>query len=148
MGILNVIQGNKLYLDTNIWIYALEGYPAFIQDLNQLFQSIAQGNLNAVTSELSLAEALVKPFQNQNLAQQQTYKQFISSSQNLSVIPISRDILIEAARLRGSINIKIPDAIHAATALLTQCSTFITNDQGFQRIPAISVVLLSQISSP
>jgi predicted nucleic acid-binding protein len=68
MGILDAIQGNRVYLDTNIWIYASEGYPPFIYNLSQLFQSIDQGNLNAVTSELSLAEALVKPFQNQDLA--------------------------------------------------------------------------------
>jgi predicted nucleic acid-binding protein len=77
MGILDAIQGNLVYLDVNIWIYALEGYPAYIQDLTQLFQSIDQGNLTAVTSELSLAKALVKPIQNQDLAQQTTYKQFI-----------------------------------------------------------------------
>ncbi|MEH2106079.1 type II toxin-antitoxin system VapC family toxin [Nostoc sp.] len=56
MGILDTIQGTKVYLDTNIWIYALEGYPAFVQDLTQLFQSIDRGNLSVVTSELLLAE--------------------------------------------------------------------------------------------
>ncbi len=40
MGILDAIQGNRIYLDTNIWIYALEGYPAFIQNLTHLFQSM------------------------------------------------------------------------------------------------------------
>lgn len=147
MGILDAIQGNRIYLDTNIWIYALEGYPAFIQDLTQLFQSIVQGNVIAVTSELSLAEALVKPLQNQDVAQQTTYKEFISSSQNLSVFPISRDILIEAARIRAHVHIKLPDAIHAATAILTRCSTFLTNDHRFQNVPGISVILLSQITS-
>ena len=146
MGILDAIQGNRIYLDTNIWIYALEAYPAFVQDLTQLFQSIDQGNLSAITSELSLAEVLVKPFQNQDLAQQQMYKQFIRASQNVSVFPVSRDILIEAARLRASFNLKLPDAIHAATALLTQCSTFLTNDQRFQCVPTLPVVLLSQIT--
>lgn len=34
-------------------------------------------------------------------------------------------------RFRASINIKLPDAIHAATAMLTQCSTFLSNDQRF-----------------
>jgi predicted nucleic acid-binding protein len=148
MGILTAIQGNRVYLDTNIWIYALEGYPLFVQDLTQLLQTIDQGNLSAVTSELSIAEVLVKPFQNQDLIQQATYKQVISSSQNLSVIPVNRQILIEAAKLRANVNIKLPDAIHAATALLTQCSTFLTNDQRFQVIPNLTVVLLSQISSP
>ncbi len=33
MGIIDAIQGTKVYLDTNIWIYALEGHPAFAQDL-------------------------------------------------------------------------------------------------------------------
>lgn len=147
MGILDAIQGNRVYLDTNIWIYASEGYPAFIHDLTQLFQSIDRGNLSAVTSELSLAEALVKPFQNQDLAKQTIYKQLISNSQNLTVIPVNRDVLIEAARLRANVNIKLPDAIHAATALLTQCSTFVTNDQRFQNVPGLTVVLLSQITS-
>ena len=112
-----------------------------------MFQSIDQGNLSGGTSELSLAKALVKPYQNQDLAQQAIYKQFICSSQQLSVIPVSRDVLIEAARLRASANIKLPDAIHAATALLTQCSTFLTNDKRFQVVPNLSVVLLSQITS-
>ena len=147
MGILDNIQGKLVYLDTNIWIYALEGYPEFIQDLTQLFQSIEQGNLSAVTSELSLAEALVKPFQNQDLAQQTTYKQAINNSQNLIVVPVSRQVLIEAAKLRAVVNIKLPDAIHAATALLTQCSTFLTNDQRFESVPGLSVILLSQINS-
>ncbi len=104
--------------------------------------------MSVVTSELSLAEVLVKPFQNQNLAQQTTYKQLISNSQNLTVIPVSRQILIEAAQLRASINIKLPDAIHATTALLAQCSTFLTNDRRFQSVPNLSVILLSQINSP
>lgn len=148
MGILDAIQGTKVYLDTNIWIYALEGHPAFVQDLTQLFQSIDRGNLSVVSSELSLAEVLVKPFQNQDLAQQTTYKQLIINSQNLTVIPVNRQVLIEAAQLRASINIKLPDAIHAATALLTQCSTFLTNDQHFRSVPELSVILLSEINSP
>ncbi|MHC5736342.1 type II toxin-antitoxin system VapC family toxin [Nostoc sp.] len=148
MGILDAIQCTKVYLDTNIWIYALEGYPAFVQDLTQLFQSIDRGNLSVVTSELSLAEVLVKPVQNHDLAQQTTYQQLIINSQNLRVIPVSRQVLIEAAQLRASINIKLPDAIHAATALLTQCSTFLTNDQRFRSVPNLSVFLLSEMNSP
>ncbi|MGK7903294.1 MAG: type II toxin-antitoxin system VapC family toxin [Hormoscilla sp.] len=148
MGILDAINGDIVYLDTNILIYALEGYPAFIQDLTQLFQSIDRGDLMAVTSELSLAEALVKPIKERNLAQQATYKQTIRNSLKLSVIPVRREVLVQAAELRAAVNLKLPDAIHAATALLTQCSTFLTNDQRFQVVPGLSVVLLSEITSP
>ena len=148
MGILSAIQGNQIYLDTNIWIYALEGFPAFAQELTTLFNNIDQGNLTAVASELSLAEVLVKPIQNANTTQQETYKQAISSTPNLRVIPVQRDILIEAAQLRSAVNLKLPDAIHAATALTAQCSTFLTNDQRFQTVPGFQVVLMSQVISP
>jgi predicted nucleic acid-binding protein len=131
MGLLSALNGDRIYLDVNIWTYALEGYPAFVQDLTQLFQSIDRGTLAAFTSELSLAEALVKPLQAQNISQQEIYKQAIANRQNVSVIPVQREILIEAAQLRATTKLKLPDAIHFATALQTSCQTFLTNDQGF-----------------
>lgn len=98
MGNLTAIQGNRVYLDTNIWIYALEEHPNFAVALAELFQIIDQGGLAAVTSELSLAEALVKPMTDQNLPRHIEYRQVISSRRNLRVIPVQRAILIEAAR--------------------------------------------------
>ena len=38
MNILNAIQGMRVYLDTNIWIYTWEEYPTFVTDLRELFQ--------------------------------------------------------------------------------------------------------------
>ena len=148
MGLLTKLQGTQIYLDTNIWIYALEGFPAFAPELTDLFQSIDQGHLTAVTSELSLAEVLVKPIQNGNASQQDTYKQAISNAPNLQVIPVDRAILIEAAHVRATTSLKLPDAIHAATALTAQCSTFLTNDQRFQVLSGLQVILLSQLISP
>jgi predicted nucleic acid-binding protein len=42
MGLLNSLQGDRIYLDVNIWIYALEGYPGFRSDLTALFQAMRQ----------------------------------------------------------------------------------------------------------
>lgn len=148
MGILTAIQGNRIYLDANIWIYALEAYPDFAASLSELFQAIDRGGLNAVTSELSLAEALVKPISDQNVPRQIEYRQAISSRRNLRVIPVQRTILIEAARLRATGNLKLPDAIHVATASITQCTTFLTNDQGLRSVTEVPVIILSQSISP
>ncbi len=43
MGIIQKIQGGRVYLDANIFIYALEGYPSFIEVLNELFTAIDNG---------------------------------------------------------------------------------------------------------
>jgi predicted nucleic acid-binding protein len=156
MGLLNVLQSNsssgqlnkRIYLDTNIWIYALEGFPAFVEELAALFQSIDQGIFMAVISELTLAEVLVKPMQNKNLAQQNTYQQAITSNPHLQVIPVQRDLLISAAQLRMSANLKLPDAIHAATALISQCSILLTNDAKFQNVSGLQTIILSQAIAP
>jgi predicted nucleic acid-binding protein len=39
----------------------------------------------------------------------------------------------------------LPDAIHAATALRTDCTTFITNDRQLKKLTHIPVVLLSEV---
>jgi len=79
MGILTAIQGDRIYFDTNVWIYAVESYSAFIQELLVLLQSIDQGNQVAITSGLSLAEVLVKPLREQNPARQKAYTKAIVS---------------------------------------------------------------------
>ncbi|MBC7527815.1 MAG: PIN domain-containing protein, partial [Chthonomonadaceae bacterium] len=62
------------------------------------------------------------------------------------LLPITKDVLREAARLRATISgLKTPDAIHAATALLNQCRLFITNDRGFLRVPGLNTAILDDV---
>lgn len=51
-----------------------------------------------------------------------------------SFMLVDRDILITAARLRAEQGLKLPDAIHAATAQLTHCERWLTNDARFSLI--------------
>ncbi|WGV28385.1 type II toxin-antitoxin system VapC family toxin [Halotia branconii] len=147
MVIVNAIQGERVYLDTNIFIYAIEGYLDFVDELNQLFDSIDAGNFRAFTSELTLAEVLVRPLMDGNLEIQAVYQQALQSSEVLEVVAVSRDVLIEAARLRAVANLRLPDAIHGATAILSGCETFLTNDRRLTALPGIEVVVLSEMVS-
>ena len=148
MGIIDEIEGDLIYLDTNIVIYALEGYPEYVSLLTDLFSAIDEGELTAATSELTLAEALIKPMMDGNESLERLYIETLSPSSTLSIIPINRTILIEAARLRArSKTLHLPDAIHLATARIHQCNSFLTNDRRLQNLPDINVVLLSKSSS-
>jgi len=147
MAILEVITGTKIYLDTNIFIYAIEGYTKFETELNELFEAFDAGNLQAITSELTLAEVLVKPLIDNNVKVCSAYENAIQSSQVLEVVPINRTILRQSARLRSTINIRLPDAIHAATAILNGCTTFLTNDKRLEALSGINVVVLSNFLS-
>ncbi len=99
--LMSIIQAQRIYLDVNIFIYWLEEYLPYVQMLTELFQLIDNGQLQAVTSELTLAEALVKPIMDDDNNLQKTYQDMLTTSAGLHVVPISHEILIEAAKLRA-----------------------------------------------
>ena len=145
MGLINSLTGTSLYLDTNVFVYACEGFPEFTDILRELFEAIDAGNITAVTSELTLAELLVKPFMDGDTHRQEVYRDTIRNSDLLSVHPVSRDILIEAARLRSASSLRLPDAIHVSTASSVGCNSFLTNDRRINSVMGIKVILLSTL---
>ena len=123
----------RVYLDTNIFIYALEGYSTFRAVLTTLFAALDRGDLVAVTSD-DAGGGVGQTAARHHAERQAAYLQVLQPSTSLHMAPVSREVLIAAARLRAEIGLKLPDAIHVATAQLTGCDQFLTNDA---RIPAL-----------
>ena len=68
----------------------------------------------------------------------------LPATQGLTLLPVSRSILVAAANLRATFGsqVKLPDAIHLASALEQSCTTFITNDKRLKGVQGIAVVVL------
>ncbi len=146
MGSVAGIVNSPIYLDTNVFMYALEGFERFEAFLTELFKEIQDGRIKAVTSELTLAEVLVKPLADGETEVCAAYAAAIQDSEGLEVAPVTREALIEAAGIRAKIGIRLPDAIHVATAVLSGCRSFLTNDRSIREIPNMSVIYLSDIA--
>ncbi|MBI3799662.1 MAG: PIN domain-containing protein, partial [Deltaproteobacteria bacterium] len=93
----------------------------------------------------SLAECLVKPLELGQSSIVQTYLGFLQPRRFLTIVPITRDLLIEAAKLRATTRLKLPDAIHAATARWQNCTFFVTNDDRFRVVPGIQMLHLRDL---
>ena len=143
MGLLDAIEGPLLYLDTNTFIYAVESVPPFCDAMRELFRHIDDGHCQAVTSELSLAECLVKPFLEGDVTLRQAFERAVQTSPVLQVVPVSRAVLVSAAELRAHTGLRLPDAIHLATALDAGCTTFLTNDRRLLAAPRLRTLVLS-----
>lgn len=148
MGPLAHLLGRRLYLDTNIFIYALENLDPWGSIAGRIMQAIDAGECTAVTSELTLAECLVKPLQIGRIDFIKAYSDAIQPRHFLIVPPVDRAVLVRAAELRAQHLIKLPDAIHAATAILNRCELYLTNDQRLQSTPALKAIQLSEITAP
>ncbi len=145
MGFLTMLQGRRVYLDTNIFIYALNGFPDYAAILTQLFDSLEAGAFIAVTSELALAEVLVVPFRHHDAAEEGRCRSIFAARPGFELLPVSMPVLEEMARLRAAFpSVRAPDAIHAATAQTAGCQVFLTNDDRLKTMPSLHVTLLSE----
>lgn len=129
----SAIAGSVLYLDSNIFIYALEKSRQWDEAAEELLGAVEDGHVRAVASELVLAEVLAKPFADRNAAHIAQYQRLLSSGGGLTMAGISRDVLVLAAQLRGENNLKLFDSIHVATARSNGCDYFMTQDERLGR---------------
>ncbi len=144
MGQLNLPPSSLIYLDTVTIIYSIERFIDYIPLLDPMWQQLRLGTIQIMTSELALLETLVMPIRQANTDLIRRYETLLTSS-DLSLIPISQPILKSAADLRATTNLKTPDAIHAATAIATGCTIFLTNDIGFRNVPGLTTVILRDV---
>lgn len=145
MGQLSLPDSAKIYIDTVIVIYTIEVNPNYWQLLQPLWQKFQSGQIELITSELTLMESLVVPFRQGNTNLIDTYDQLLLSS-GIQLIPINQTIIREAAQLRGSTtSLRTPDAIHVATAMISGCSQFLTNDQRLRAVPGLPILILDEV---
>lgn len=145
MGLLKLPASGLVYADAQIAIYTVDVHPTYAPVCRPLWNAAKAGTITAVSSELTLMETLVAPLRNGDTVLAAN-REALWHQVNTHLLPITADILREAARLRATIPaLKTPDAIHAATALLHGCALFVTNDVGFRRVPGLSLAILDEI---
>ena len=137
--------GGRVYLDTNVVVYIIEGFEPYARVLSELLHAMDTGGIQAVTSELTLAEALVKPLQSGRADIAAAYTQFVSTGRGREIVGVSRPILADAAKFRASSSLKLPDAIHVASAVAAGCTAFLTNDAAIHHAGPCPVVQLSSL---
>jgi predicted nucleic acid-binding protein len=119
----------RVYLDTNVFIAAYEHASARSDHARWVLDAVEHGRIVGATSEITLAELLVKPFQEEAPAIVEAYLAIIQPGPGFDVMPVERTVLIEAARVRASrVSIRLPDAIHVATARRLDCDCVVSDD--------------------
>lgn len=133
----------RVYLDTNVFIAAFETTGPHHDNAWSLFSAIEQERFIGVTSELTLAELLVKPFEEGAVELVQAYQTMLTSSEGLMVCAVDRSLLVDAARLRSArLGLKLPDAVHVATAHRSACRVIVSDDRGVSSGAAIKRIPL------
>jgi predicted nucleic acid-binding protein len=137
--------GRKLYLDANVFINALEEFPRYVQVCLALLQGIERKEFRACTSELTLAETLARPMRENRFELARIYEEILQNDDSLSLVPVSRSVLVASARLRAITGSHLPDSIHLATAVAAKCNYIITGDKSFKTTPEVALMTLDEM---
>ena len=96
------LAGKRVYIDSNVFIFFGENHPLFAGPIESVFERASAGSLFLVTSELTLAEVLVLPMKNSDESRVSQYIEALTPRAYFDVIPVHRDILLAAARVRAA----------------------------------------------
>ncbi|MGZ8401550.1 MAG: type II toxin-antitoxin system VapC family toxin [Methyloceanibacter sp.] len=123
-----------IYLDSNVFIYAVEGDEAISSPVQMLLKAARGLPGAAITSEVTLLEVLspTKKGRKRLPHLKRRYLDLIVWSRFIDLQPISRAVIYETVALKATnvtAKLQFPDAIHLATAIRGGCSFFVSNDR-------------------
>ena len=122
---------SKLYLDTNIFIYFLEGEPHIAKLVERVFQVCGEFDIAVVTSEITVIECMIRPHKQHNKAMIDKYQSFFDGAQDvISILPINSSLVQKIPLVAARFNLKLVDSLHVATAISDGCDGFLSNDHG------------------
>ncbi|MDZ4769586.1 MAG: PIN domain-containing protein [Chloroflexota bacterium] len=132
--------------DTSPFIYFVERNPLFAPKIRSVFTVIETQKMKIVTSAVSVTETLMKPFADGDNHLAEIYRELLLRNSIVNTIAVSTDIAERAAQLRARYRLKMPDALHIATAIESGCDAFLTNDTVFKRVDGVRVLILDDPS--
>jgi predicted nucleic acid-binding protein len=110
MKIEQAIAGVKLiFLDTAPVIYFIERHPTFFPLVRPIFESLSDGDLQAVSSPITLAECSIVPYRQGLLELQQDFANALVRNESVIFRITDELVAIEAVKMRVKYGLKLPD---------------------------------------
>jgi predicted nucleic acid-binding protein len=140
------LAGQKIALDTMVFIYAFEEHPVYLSLLRALFSALEKGDFEAITSTVTITECLTLPYRQKNFGLAAQYMVLFRNFPHLTAVPVTDEVAERAALLRARYKIGTPDALQLATALVSRAAILLTNDENLSAIKDIRVLTLDEIA--
>lgn len=146
MKVADSLKGvQRLYIETAPLIYYVEEHPTYIAKMDVVVTTVENTSIEAVSSVITLTEVLNQPIKVGNTKLEQDYRNILVNSGSYRLVPVNVQIAEMAADLRARYGLRTPDALHVASAIVSGCDSFLTNDLGIKRVTELRVLVLDEL---
>lgn len=131
-------NGALVLVDSAAIICLLESHPKLAARFRPLFDRQAAGEIFFAVTTIAMAEVLAGPMSKRQEVLARRYRGVLDSWQ---VVELSADIAESAARIRGTLKLKLPDAVQVASALAIGAEAIMTHDRDFSAVKDLRVLV-------
>jgi predicted nucleic acid-binding protein len=146
MTLDDALRGVRLLaIDTAPLIYFIERDTQRVDVMRSIVQRIARGELEGVTSVITLTEVLSRPLELGEDEIATRYRAVLHGGDHFRMVSIDADVAEQAAILRARYRLATPDALQVAASLSAASDAFLTNDRELLRVDELRVLVLDDL---
>lgn len=136
---------SKIYWDSMLIIYLLEGNPTFSKRVQHLLQRSFERGDSLYTSFLAYGEVMAGAV---NSPEKVSKIQKIMEEMGFSYLPFDGGAVMPFSRLRAKNKLKVADAIHLASAASAGIDLFLTGDKQLMGLDVPGVQFIADFNTP
>jgi predicted nucleic acid-binding protein len=122
-----------LYLDANVFVYAVVNTGELGEKAGALLLKIQQGQEKAVTSALTADEVFWSIKKHDRAAAFEACQALLNFP-NIEIMPATKELALSALQIIKEYRLDPRDALHAATAIAEKVDCIISTDAHFDRV--------------
>ena len=132
---------SRIYWDSMLFIYWLDDNPHFASRVASIHAHMSERKDELITSAVTVGEVLAGVYRKGPRSRVDEVRNALLSLLS-EVVPFTADSADHYARIRGSMKIASPDAIHLACAATAGTDLFLTNDRNLvgKIVPGIQFI--------
>lgn len=138
-------ETTRLYLDSNIIIYYVQGDSDRQRQVDALLTEALSRDIELIANEIVVCECLYGAYRLGQPSVETAYRSLFFDSGLIAVVPADFRLLDAAARIGAAKGLKLLDASHYCSAIDFGCECLVTNDMKFVSDEALRIIQLSDM---
>lgn len=127
---------NRVFLDATPIIYYVQQNEHFFEKVRRIFVFLNENYFDFIASDVVTAEARVHAYRYNKTDWLNNFDNLMNLL-NVKIIHTSEEIAIKTSQIRAKYkSFETPDAFNLATAVLSDCEIFLTNDKRLRQFDA------------
>jgi predicted nucleic acid-binding protein len=138
---------SRIFWDTMLFVYLLEGNPEFSPRVRELLgRSMKRGD-ELFTSHLAVGEIMAGVGKSTNRPSERIMRETLREM-GLNCLPFGEGAVSPFARLRSVEKLKVADAIHLACAASAGIDLFLTGDKQLIKLDIPGIQFIADFNNP